>query len=103
MLDIDIENERILKEYIDGPTVFDLVKNDLITEEHLSQVREMAQKAKAAGLNIDYFSTNFILQSGILWYIDYECNSYVEEWDFEHWGIKYWSKTPEFLNYMEKL
>lgn len=103
MLDIDIGNERILKEYIDGPTVFDLVKNDLITEEHLSQVREMAQKAKAAGLNIDYFSTNFILQSGILWYIDYECNSYVEEWDFEHWGIKYWSKTPEFLNYMEKL
>ena len=27
MLDIDIENERIIKEYIDGDTIFDMVKN----------------------------------------------------------------------------
>ena len=23
---------------------------------------------------------------GTLYYIDYECNAYMEQWDFEHWG-----------------
>ena len=26
----------------------------------------------------------------------------MQEWDFEHWGIKYWSKTKEFLEYEAK-
>ena len=100
MLDIDIENERIVKEYIDGDTIFDLVKNGESVEIFLPQVREMAQLAKAAGLNIDYFPTNFVIQDGLLWYIDYECNSYTEEWSFENWGVKYWSRTPEFEEYL---
>ena len=53
------------------------------------------------GINIDYFPTNFILNNGLLWYIDYECNDYMEEWNFENWGIKYWSKTKEFCEYHE--
>ena len=100
MLDIDIENERIVKEYIDGDTIFDLVKNGESVEIFLPQVREMAQLAKAAGLNIDYFPTNFVVQDGLLWYIDYECNKYMEEWSFENWGVKYWSRTPEFEEYL---
>ena len=35
-------------------------------------------------------------------YIDYECNNYMDEWNFENWGIKYWSKTSEFIDYMEQ-
>lgn len=97
MLDIDIPNERILKEYIDGPTIFDLVKNDGMEDTYLDQIRQMAAKAFDAGLNIDYFPTNFIVQDGLIYYIDYECNAYMEEWNFENWGIKYWSKTLEFM------
>ena len=77
MLDIDIENERIVKEYIDGDTVFDMVKNDVSVEAYLPQVCEMAQLAKNA------------------------CNSYMDEWSFENWGVKYWSKTPEFEEYLK--
>lgn len=102
MIDIDIENERIVKEYIDGDTIFDMVKNGISVERYLSQVREMADTAKAAGLNIDYFPTNFVVQNDLIYYIDYECNSYMEEWNFENWGIKYWSKTPEFIEYLEQ-
>ena len=101
MLDIDMENERLVKEYIDGDTVFDMVKNDVSVEAYLPQVCEMAQLAKNAGLNIDYFPTNFVVQSGLLYYIDYECNSYMDEWSFENWGVKYWSKTPEFEEYLK--
>ena len=94
MLDIDTENERIIKEYIDGDTIFEMVKHDISVEQYLPQVREMARLAKSAGLNIDYFPTNFVVQNGLLYYIDYECNSYMDEWSFENWGVKYWSKTP---------
>ena len=52
--------------------------------------------AKTAGLNIDYFPTNFVVRDGLLWYVDYECNAYMDEWSFENWGIRYWSRTPEF-------
>ena len=101
MLDIDTENERIIKEYIDGDTIFEMVKHDISVEQYLPQVREMARLAKSAGLNIDYFPTNFVVQNGLLYYIDYECNSYMDEWSFENWGVKYWSKTPEFEEYLK--
>lgn len=102
LIEVDTRQERILKEYIDGETIFDLVRTDRMEEVWLEQVQDMCQLLYMAGLNIDYFPTNFIPQEGILYYIDYECNSYMQEWDFEHWGIKYWSKTPEFLQYTEK-
>ena len=102
MLDIDMENERIVKEYINGETIFEMVKNDVSVEAYLPQVREMAQLAKNNGLNIDYFPTNFVVQNDLLYYIDYECNEYMDEWSFENWGIKYWSKTPEFEEYLKQ-
>ena len=38
-----------------------------------------------------------------LFYIDYECNDYMEEWNFENWGIKYWAQTPEFIEYIKNI
>ena len=102
MLDIDIPNERILKEFVDGPSIYELVRQDAMQDSYLTQVREMAAQAYAKGLNIDFFPTNFIVQSGLLYYIDYECNPYMEQWDFENWGARYWSKTPEFLDYVNQ-
>lgn len=103
MLAIDTEGERIVKEFIDGPTVFELVRDSdgEIDEELISQVREMAARAKECGLNIDYFPTNFVLQSGLLYYVDYECNQYSDEWSFESWGIQYWSKSEKFLEHLK--
>ncbi len=101
MLDLDITNERILKEYIEGPTIYDLVKNDAMKEVYIDQVREMATIVHCAGLNIDYFPTNFVVQNDAIFYIDYECNAYMDQWNFENWGIKYWSKTQEFMEYMK--
>lgn len=103
LLDVDRENERILKEYIDGDTVFDCVKNDCMSDDYLSQMRKMCAVLYPRGINIDYFPTNFIVRGGELWYIDYECNNYMDEWNFENWGIKYWSKSPEFMEYLSRL
>lgn len=102
MIDVDIQNERILKEYIDGETIFDLVLNDRMKDIYLEQMYAMCRLLYPANTNIDYFPTNFIVQNDEIIYIDYECNDYMDEWNFENWGIKYWSKTPEFLQYLEK-
>ncbi len=100
MIAIDEKTERIVKEYIEGGTVFDLVRSGQSAAPYLEQVREMAGKAKAAGLNIDYFPTNFVIRNGLIWYVDYECNEYMDEWNLENWGIRYWSRTPEFEEYL---
>ena len=77
LIAIDMVAERIVKEYIEGPTVFDLVRDGLSTEPYLEKARQMAAQAKAAGLNIDYFPTNFVVRDGLIWYVDYECNDYM--------------------------
>ena len=102
MLEVDIARERILKEYIEGDTIFELVKTDRMKADYVAQVKEMCRLLYPANTNIDYFPTNFIPQNGVLYYIDFECNDYMEEWNFENWGIKYWSQTPEFLRYVEE-
>lgn len=80
LLEADLEQERIRKEYIAGDTVFDLILQDKMKKEYLAQMQGWLEK---------------------IYYIDFECNDYMEEWNFENWGIKYWSKTPEFLKYVE--
>lgn len=100
LIEVDVRRERILKEYIEGETIFDLVRSDDMKSEYVYQIREMCRVLYEAHLNIDYFPTNFIVQNEELYYIDYECNDYMDEWNFENWGIRYWSKTDEFMRYV---
>ena len=43
MIDVDIENERIIKEYIEGDTIFDLVLKDKMEDKYIEQIREMCK------------------------------------------------------------
>ena len=97
MIEVDEERERILKEYIEGDTVYELILQVWMQPDYIEQVHGMCGLLYAANTNIDYFPTNFVVHGGEVYYIDYECNAYMEEWNFENWGIRYWSKTPEFL------
>lgn len=100
MLDVDVAQERILKEYIEGDTIYDLVRQDKMQENYFVQMQAMCDLLYPANTNIDYFPTNFVVQNGEMFYIDFECNAYMDEWNFENWGVKYWSKTEEFLRYV---
>lgn len=103
MIDVDIKQERILKEFIEGDTIFDIILNDRMKDCYIDDVKEMCRVLYASKTNIDYFPTNFVAKDDVLYYIDYECNDYMEEWNFENWGIKYWSKTKEFIDYLENV
>lgn len=96
LLDADTAHERILKEYICGDTVDVLVKTGRMRQTYYAQIRAMCETLYAAGWNIDYYPTNFVVRNDVLYYVDFECNIYMEQWNFENWGCKYWSKTPEF-------
>lgn len=102
MLDVDVNNERILKEFVDGDTIYQIILQDKMKSEYLRQLQDMCQLLYAAHTNIDYFPTNFVVQNDKIYYIDFECNDYMDEWNFENWGVKYWSKTPEFLQYVKE-
>ena len=96
LIDTDLKRERILKEYIEGDTVSDLILHGQMRKEYLDQVKSMCERLYKAHTNIDYYPTNFVVRDGMLFYIDFECNDYMEEWNFENWGIRYWSDTEEF-------
>ncbi len=90
LIAFDLEQEIILKEYIDGPTIAELVEQKALQPEHIEKVFRMQNQCITKGLNIDYYPTNFIVQGENLYYIDYECNLYDPKWDFDHWGAQYW-------------
>ena len=102
MIEVDIKNERILKEFVDGDTIYELILQDKMKSDYVDQLHYMCNLLYAAHTNIDYFPTNFVVQDGQIYYIDFECNEYMDEWNFENWGIKYWSKTPQFLQYVKE-
>ncbi len=102
LLAVDHQHERLLKAYIPGDTVYRLVAEDRLPGWCIGQMKALCQRLYAANTNIDYFPTNFIPLDGTLYYVDYECNAYMAEWNFENWGTKYWAKTPEYLQYLKE-
>ena len=103
LLEVDRDKERILKTYVAGPTIYELVAKDQMLQTYYDQIEKMAEQVKSFHLNIDYYPTNFVVQDSKLYYIDYECNSCMEEWSYEEWGKKYWSKTKEFMDTSKKV
>ena len=99
LVDADREQERILKTYVPGETIYSLVLQDRMDPDYIAQVEQMCAVLYPANTNIDYFPTNFVVWEGLLYYVDFECNDYMERWDFANWGIEYWSRTEAFEQY----
>lgn len=56
LLEVDEAQERILKEFIDGETVMELVRRGMDVSAWTQQVQQMCAALYPAGLNIDYSS-----------------------------------------------
>lgn len=96
LLEVDREQERILKEFIPGDTIDKLVRENRMEETYFRQMEDMCRILYPANTNIDYFPTNFVVCQGKLYYVDFECNDYMHEWNFENWGSRYWWLSKEF-------
>jgi len=87
LLHYNQDAQFLVKEYIPGDTLAKIVADKRLDDSHVNQIFEMCERLYPAHLNIDYFPTNFVEHHGVLYYVDYECSHYSEEWNFENWGI----------------
>ena len=92
LIEDDSKNARLLKEYIEGETVAELIARKALQEEYLAQLAYMLDVTKEAGLNLNYAPENFAVQRGILYCVDYETRPYTEEESFEKEGLALWSR-----------
>lgn len=93
MIDIDFNNERIVKEYIEGKTILELINKKEAINQYVFQVKTMQELCINKGINIDYYPSNFVVdKNNNIFYIDYECNKYDPKWDYDNWGKQYWEK-----------
>jgi hypothetical protein len=90
LLEANTEHHYLITEYIEGDLISDLVSCGAMTTEIFMKAFEFSEDLKAHDINLDYFPSNFVVRNGEIYYIDYEVNAYIDEWDFTHWGIYYW-------------
>ena len=98
IIEVDYEKEIIVKDFIDGYTINELIIQNIDISKYMDIVKGYLNRLYENKLNLDYYPTNFIVQDSQLYYIDYELNEYFDEWNFDNWGIKYWTKSEEFIN-----
>ena len=97
LIEVDFEKEIIIKDFIDGPTINELIVNDVNIESYTNQLKEKLPILYSNNFNLDYYPTNFIVYNNLIYYIDYELNEYFDQWNFENWGSIYWRKSEEFI------
>lgn len=102
LLEYSQEENYILKEYIEGDVATQLIADGVLSVENFIPIFNMAQKLYENNTNIDFFPTNFIYSKNKVYYIDYECNDLIEEWDFETWGIYFWLNKLGIKELIEK-
>ena len=93
--------QYLIKEYIEGDTLAKVVAKNQMTQNYIIQLFSMCKKLYPHNLNIDYFPTNFIVRDGLLYYIDYECSNYSDEWNFENWGIYFLANSQGMADFLE--
>ena len=96
------ERQLLIKEHINGETLARITANGQMQTSYIAQIFEMCKRLYPNRLNIDYFPTNFIEQNGIIYYVDYECSKYAEEWNFENWGIYFLANQSGMKNFVER-
>lgn len=67
MYEVDIDKELILK--------------DEMKTCYVEQLKDICALLYQSNLNIDCFPTNFVVNNDLIYYIDFECNTYMEEWN----------------------
>lgn len=101
LIDYDPVNNCIVKEYISGDVLMNLIAKGKISSHIWREIFMFSKMAYDLSFNLDYFPTNYIYSGKELYYIDYEVHNYSDEWDFENWGLYYWANIEGVKKYLE--
>ena len=97
------EEEILIKEFVRGGTVSELLaaSPEALTPRMLESLADSNERVPSAGLNIDYFPSNFVWNDDRLYYVDYEVVPYSDEWNFANWGVYYWANGRGMKAFLE--
>ncbi len=101
LLTYDEERDFLVKSFIAGKNAAECISERCLDEAIIETLFVLARRLQNAGLNIDYFPTNFVISGQHLFYIDYEVNKYRKAWDLKNWGIYYWANSDGFQSFLE--
>jgi TP53 regulating kinase-like protein len=100
LLAFDLEQQYLVKTYIDGLCGHEWLAQNGQDETIVEQLFSIASKLEAHDLNIDYFPANFVIAQGGVYYVDYEINPYSGDCSLEQWGIYYWANRTGMAQYV---
>ena len=99
VLVVDKKNYRFLVEYIDGPTIEEMLIEDDLEEKIIEQAFILNYKARINGVRLDFNPRKFRCRDGVLYYIPFTFTSYIRAEDFSQKEIRYWFYTNDFVEY----
>lgn len=101
LLEWNAEKNFLVKEFIDGTTGDEAIANRQINHTLIAWLFAMSNMLRLAGINLDWFPANFVLNDNQIYYIDYEINYWAAEWSLEEWGLYYWANSAGFQKWRE--
>ena len=99
---IDKKQGFIVKENINGTSLFDYILDHDFDEQIYRQIFLNAYYARIAGINLDYDLKSWIYSEGVLYYNSLFTEKYKPEFDFTKQKIRLWFMSEELRKYYEK-
>lgn len=103
VLEIDKKNYRVLAEYIEGPTAFEMIAENELEDSILEQVFNNNFRARYNHLRLDFNPEKFRIRDGKLIYMPFTFTKYIREEDFTEKEIRLWFYTKEFVEELRKI
>ncbi|MFW6362353.1 MAG: hypothetical protein ACOC0D_00790 [Spirochaeta sp.] len=101
LLAFDRDREILLKEYIDGTVASEVIARDEVDVKLLQEIADMTKSLYPRKINLDFFPSNFVTNAAGTYYIDYEVNNYMDEWNFENWGIYFFANPGGMKRFLD--
>lgn len=95
------KNKRlVVMDYIDGPTVLDMLQEDTLPDIIFEQIFMMNFRMKTNKIKIDFDPMSFRVSNGKLYYLSSFCRKFDENSSFEKSAIFLWFYSKELVAYL---
>ena len=99
---IDKKQGYVVREYLEGTSLFDYILDSDFDENIYKQVYLNSYYARAAGINLDFNLKAWTLVNNKLYYTSLYCEKYDQNKDFTKKMVRQWFLSDELAKYYEK-
>ena len=97
----DKKQGYLVREWLDGVTVFDYILNNDFDENIYKQIFYNSYSARIAGINLDFNLKSWMIAGGKLYYTKLFCEKYNPNSDFTKKMIRKWFLSEDLRKYYE--